>query len=73
VESRYITEDVPVGCRVYYELAKKYGIKVPIIKSMISIASTVNNINYFEKGFSLKDLGIENMSHTELIKYLKEG
>lgn len=73
MESRYITEDIPVGCRVYYELAKKYDIEVPIIESMINIGSVVSGVDYFAQGFSLEDLGIDKMGRDELLGYLREG
>jgi opine dehydrogenase len=73
VESRYITEDIPVGCRVFYELARKFSIAVPIIESMINLGSVVSEKDYFAEGFSLKDLGIDQMDRDQLLRYLREG
>ena len=73
VEGRYVTEDIPVGCRVFYELAKKFNIAVPIIESMIHLGSVVSGKNYFAEGFSLKDLGIDHMEHDQLLRYMREG
>lgn len=73
VESRYITEDIPVGCNTYYRLAKKYGVKTPVIASMISLGSVISGVDYFSEGFSLNDLGIDKMGPDELLDYLKGG
>ncbi len=73
VESRYITEDIPVGCNTYYRLAEKYGVKVPVIESMIHLASVISEVNYFAEGFSLKCLGIAHLCPEELLTYLREG
>ena len=73
IHHRYITEDVPVGCKIYSELGKVYGVKTPIIDSMIVLASTMVGENYFEKGYTLEYLGINDMSKEELVSYLNEG
>lgn len=68
---RYVTEDIPVGCRVFYELAKAFGADVPVIQSMIALGSVYSDTDYFTKGFSLENLGISGMSRDELLKYLR--
>lgn len=73
LKSRYITEDIPVGCKIYRELAQLAGVKTPIIDSMIVIASTMNEENYFKCGFSLDFLGIGNMDIPTLLAYLRNG
>lgn len=73
VESRYITEDIPVGCNTYYQLAKKYGVRVPVIESMINLASVISGVDYYEEGFSLEYLGISHLGPEELLNYLREG
>lgn len=72
IKHRYITEDVPVGCKVYHELGKTYGVKTPIIDSMIVLASTMIGKNYFEDGYTLDYLGINDMTKEELLVYLNE-
>ncbi|MEA3507674.1 MAG: NAD/NADP octopine/nopaline dehydrogenase family protein [Synergistota bacterium] len=72
-QSRYITEDIPVGCHLFYQFAKRFGVKVPVIESMIRLGSTVSGVDYFSKGMTLKDLGVENMSNDELLRFLREG
>lgn len=72
IEHRYVTEDVPVGCKVYHELGKAYNVKTPIIDSMIVLASAMTGNNYFEEGYTLDYLGIDNMTKEELILYLNE-
>ena len=73
VYHRYVTEDVPVGCKIYHELGQAYGIKTPVIDSMITLASVMVGKNYFEEGYTLEYLGIDNMSKDELLSYLNEG
>ncbi|MFX0170239.1 MAG: NAD/NADP octopine/nopaline dehydrogenase family protein, partial [Candidatus Hodarchaeota archaeon] len=73
IHNRYITEDVPVGCHIFYELGKKFGVQTPIIESFITLASVMTKIDFFQTGVTLKDLGIAKMNKTQLLKYLHEG
>ncbi|NLN48408.1 MAG: NAD(P)-binding domain-containing protein [Clostridiales bacterium] len=73
INSRYLTEDIPVGCRILHLLGKNYGVKTPIINSMITLASAVLEKDYFEEGYSLEDIGIADMSNNELQNYLRKG
>ena len=70
---RYVTEDVPVGCKIYHELGRKFGVKTPIIDAMITIASAMLNKDYFNEGYSLEYLGIGDMTKEELLEYLNTG
>ncbi|MDD5676677.1 MAG: NAD/NADP octopine/nopaline dehydrogenase family protein [Kiritimatiellae bacterium] len=73
VEHRYFTEDIPVGTVVRYNLAVKFGVDVPIIESMIRIGSVICRQDFFKNGISLKELGLEKLNRSQIIKYLKEG
>lgn len=73
IHHRYMTEDVPIGCKMYHELGLAYGVSTPIIDSMITLAGAMINKNYFEEGYSLSYVGIDNMSKEELLRYLNEG
>lgn len=72
-QSRYITEDIPVGCNIYYQLGRKVGVSSPAIYSMITLASTISGTNYFESGFNLAFLGIDKLNINELNNYLRNG
>jgi Glycerol-3-phosphate dehydrogenase len=73
IRHRYVTEDVPVGCKIYHELGRQYGVKTPIIDSMILLAGTMLKKNYFSEGYSLDYLGIKDMGKEELLEYLNDG
>lgn len=73
IQNRYVTEDVPVGCHVYHELGKKFGVPTPIIDSMIVLGGVMNKTNFFETGLKLEDLGIGHMDKDALNDYLRNG
>ena len=71
VNSRYLTEDIPVGCHIFHLLGKLLGVKTPIIDSMITLASTMLDTDYFKNGYTLEDIGIGGMTVEEINKYLR--
>lgn len=73
VQNRYVSEDVPVGTKMFYELGKLAGVKTPLIESMITIGSAVNDTNYFDSEWDLKKIGIDGMSKEAILHYLREG
>jgi len=73
IHNRYITEDIPVGCHVYHELGKKFGVKTPVIDSMINLSNVMAEQNFYETGYTLDYLGFGHMTKEEMLKYLHEG
>ncbi len=73
MENRYITEDIPVGCFVYSQLGKKYGVETPVIDSMIHLANAISKRDLTKNGYTLSYLDLDNMSLKELNIYLREG
>ncbi|HBW39182.1 NAD/NADP octopine/nopaline dehydrogenase family protein [Desulfosporosinus sp. BICA1-9] len=73
INNRYITEDIPVGCHVYHELGKKFGVKTPVVDSMINLANAMLETDFYESGYSLEYLGIGHMDKDEMLQYLHEG
>ena len=39
----------------------------------LTLASVINQTNYYDEGISLEELGIATLSKEELIKVLREG
>lgn len=74
IHHRYLTEDVPVGCKIYHDLGVQYNVPTPVIDSMIILAGSMHKKNFFnESKYNLAYLGIDNMSKEELLLYLNEG
>ncbi len=74
IQHRYLTEDVPIGCKIYHDLGQQYHVPTPIIDAMITLAGAMHNENFFtESRYDLAYLGIANLSKAELLDYLNEG
>lgn len=72
-DSRYITEDVPVGCSAAISFAKVLGIKTPTIDAMTTLSNIMKETDYLESGFDLKTFGLEGMSATEMVAFMRTG
>ncbi len=73
IKNRYVTEDVPVGCHVYHELGKKFGVPTPVIDAMIVLGGVMNKTDFMKEGLSLEDLGIAHLNKEQLLDYLHNG
>lgn len=73
IQDRYITEDIPVGCHIYHELGKKFGVETKVIDSMITLASVMTGRDFLKEGLTLDDLGIGHLEKDELLTYLETG
>jgi len=73
VEHRYFTEDIPVGTVIRSHLAKKFGVDVPTIESMIQLGSVICKRDFLKEGITLKELGIEDLTKEQIIRYVREG
>ena len=74
IHHRYLTEDVPIGCKVYHDLGIQYNVPTPIIDSMIILAGAMHKTNFFETSrYNLTYLGIDGMSKEDLLEYLNNG
>ena len=74
INHRYITEDIPINCKIYHELGVKYDVKTPIIDSMIILGGAMHKTSYFKTSrYNLEYLGIDGMTKEALLEYLRQG
>ncbi len=73
IQNRYITEDIPVGCHVYHELGKRFGVSTPIVDSMINLAGVMAEQDFFQSGYSLDYIDIGHMNKEQMLDYLNNG
>jgi len=73
IQNRYITEDIPVGCHVYHELGRKFGVATPVIDSMINLASVMAEKDFYKTGYTLDYLGLGHMTKEQMLDYLNKG
>lgn len=66
LQMRYIKEDVPSSLVPIASLGKMLGVETPVINSIITIASAINQCDYWQVGRTVEKLGINNMSLRDL-------
>jgi opine dehydrogenase len=66
VPARYLTEDVPHGLVPTASLARILGIPTPVTDSLITLASTVQGVNYWQEGRTLAKLGLAGLTLDEI-------
>lgn len=72
-QTRYITEDVPMGLCFMSSIGKKAEIPTPVCDALIAIASTMHQKDYYANGRTLDRLGIGQYSVRELKNLLEKG
>lgn len=73
LEHRYIFEDVPMSLVPIVALGTRYGVSTRGIDALIKLANIIHRTDYWRRGRTLDKLGIENLSVSELTKYVNEG
>ncbi|MBN2557076.1 MAG: NAD/NADP octopine/nopaline dehydrogenase family protein [Anaerolineales bacterium] len=70
---RYIFEDIPMSLVPISALAKRYGVSVRGMDAIIRLACIIHRTDYWRRGRTLDKLGIEELSVSELTRYVNEG
>ncbi len=70
---RYIFEDIPMSLVPIAALGERYGVAVSGIESIIRLACIVHRTDYRRRGRTLDKLGIQQLSVSELTRYVNEG
>ncbi len=73
LEHRYLTEDVPYGLVPWYDFAQGHKLAVPLMTSLIHLASALMGEDYFQTGRKMVDMGLEGMTPVEIQEFLVNG
>jgi opine dehydrogenase len=73
VNTRYITEDVPVGMALVASLGIFLSVPTPTFDSIISLSCLMSETNYWDEGRTLRKLGLSSLNLSELANYLESG
>jgi opine dehydrogenase len=65
-EMRYITEDIPCSLVPICSLGKKFGVDVPVMDSLITLATAMHQRDYYGEGRTVEKLGIAEMDLKQL-------
>lgn len=62
LDTRYLTEDVPMGLGLLESLGRELGVPTPICSSLIDLASSLNGRNYRQEARTLQILWDESVT-----------
>ncbi len=70
---RYIFEDIPMSLVPLAALGQRYGVSVRGMDAIIRLACIIHRTDYWRRGRTLDKLGIQELSVSELMRYVEEG
>jgi opine dehydrogenase len=71
--TRYITEDIPIGMVLWASLGRLLGVPTPTAHSLIQISSLIHGTDYWQGGRTVEKLGLAGMTSDSLALYLMHG
>jgi opine dehydrogenase len=73
LDHRYLHEDVGYGLVPMAQMGRLFGIKTPVMDSLITLASVANGIDYSKEGLTLEKIGLEGVPAENLSAILQNG
>ncbi len=70
---RYIFEDIPMSLVPIASLGSRYGVSVRGIDAIIRLACIIHRTDYWRRGRTVEKLGIQDLSVTEITRFVNEG
>lgn len=73
VSHRYISEDAYAGDSLLISMARLAGVETPLLCAAVSIASALNDTDYYSEGLTLESLGLNGIPIQQINDYLQTG
>ncbi len=73
LRTRYILEDIPTGLVPMIELGRLAGVPTPRMEVVAKLGEYLVEDDFFTKGRTLKNLGLEHMSRETFMNYIETG
>ena len=73
LKHRFLEEDIRCGLVPMAALGDLCKVDTPLMDVLITLATLINEKNYWEEGLNLKKLGLVNMSTNQVHQYVKNG
>ncbi len=73
LQHRYVTEEAHTGLALMASLAEMIDVPAPVTRSLLTLASAINETDYLTEGRTVQKLGLSGLSVDALNRYLAEG
>lgn len=70
---RYIVEDAHAGNSLLLSLARANDVETPLLAGLITMASVLNDRDFYKNGITLENLGLVGKTMPEIDAYLETG
>jgi len=70
---RYVSEDVPNGLVPISLFGETVGVSTPVIDSVITLSSVMNEVDYRKEGRTLKSMGLSGKSRIKILELVEGG
>ena len=72
-DTRYLTEDVPMGLVFFASLGELLGVPTPTARALIHLASVLGQRDYWAAGRTMERLGLAGLTAEQLRAYVERG
>ncbi len=73
LRSRYLSEDVPTGLVPIAALGEAAGVRTPLMRLLVELASHMHAVDYWVTGRNLTKMGLENRGRDGIRRAAEEG
>lgn len=73
IDSRYLTEDVPIGLTIYSQLGELVGADTTLMRSVIALTSALLRRDFAGEARTLARCGLAGMSRDDVLAYVTTG
>lgn len=73
IDSRYLTEDVPVGLTIYSQLGRQVGVEPVLMESVIHMTTALLGTDFGDDRRTLARAGLAGMDRDQILYYVTTG
>jgi opine dehydrogenase len=73
LHNRFITEDIAYGLVTWADIADRAGVETPLMDAIVHISSSIHGVDYFKTGRTMHNLGLGNVSKSQLLEFVNLG
>ncbi len=73
IDSRYLTEDVPVGLTIFSQLGRQVGLAPVLMESVINLTGALLGTDFADDRRTLQRCGLEGMDRDAIVDYVTSG
>lgn len=73
IDSRYLTEDVPIGLTAYSQLGRQVGLNPVVMESVIHLTRALLGTDFGDEPRTLQRCGLAGMDRDQILAYVNSG